>query len=143
MARKPKPIEVGKILCRHDHGPEKKPITARVKKSLVNNKLFIDCPGCGLIMPTLPNMQEHIKNNAKFNEDFQTMYGDGQQYLGGGQQGAESLPENSQPETSVSASLEQSEPGRTETTDRDDVRSLPAKVEPVVKKRSFEDEMGF
>lgn len=144
---KPKPIAVGTIQCRHDHGPEKKQITAVVKKSLVTNKLFIDCPGCGLIMPTLPDMQEHIKNNATFNEDFSTVYGDGKKFESDGQ------PEQEKPERVRQDHIPAESKHRSGTDDRagegaggatssgfegDDARQ-PEKV----KTRSFEDEMGF
>lgn len=68
---KPKPIQVGVIACTYH---PQQPIQARVKKSLVTNKLFIDCPACGLIMPTLANFQEYVKNNAVFNDEFKPVF---------------------------------------------------------------------
>lgn len=75
MPRKPKPIEAGTIICRNDHDPDNQPIEAIAKFSIVMQKFYIDCPECGKIMPTLPNMQKHIRRNATFAPEFLQEYG--------------------------------------------------------------------
>jgi len=79
-SKNPKPIQVGVIICPHH---DDKVVQARIKKSLVTNKLFYHCPACGLYMATLEPLQDWIKKHGKFNEDFAAMYGDGKNYDGG------------------------------------------------------------
>lgn len=133
MARKPKPIEVGHVGCPFHSSPQQ----ARVKKSLVTNKLFIDCPACGLIMPTLANFQEWIKDNAEFDKDFAGVFNgnvtgqgtdaDAQRPVGGG---VETSKRETEPKDQ--AEKEEAPPAKAEP---------PKKPQPV--KSSFDQEMGF
>lgn len=129
MARKPKPIEVGHVGCpfHSEHSQ------AKVKKSLVTNKLFIDCPKCGLIMPTLANFQEWIKENAEFNADFERVY-IGDDVAAGGSENNGGRLETSKPETQQADKAEEEAPQHAET-------KPPEKPQPV--KNSFDQEMGF
>ena len=91
---KPKPVQVGTIQCRHH---EANPVQARLKKSLKTNKLFIDCPACGLIMPTLPAFQDFCVKNGSFTGEFSQVYGNGEKY-NGGPEPAPDLKEDEAPE---------------------------------------------
>lgn len=68
---KAKNPKVGEITCRHHDDVE---VLAGVFKSLKTAKLYINCPECGLIMPTLPAFQQYIKKHAKFNMDIAALY---------------------------------------------------------------------
>ncbi len=58
--------QVGTVNCPfHFEGQQ---VQARVKKSLAKNRLYIHCPACGLIQPTLPSFQRWVNEHASFKE---------------------------------------------------------------------------
>lgn len=80
---------VGKIRCLH----HVENVQAKVKLSVKKDRLYVHCPNCGLIQPTMPDFQQYIKHNATFEQEF-SMYGAaGLEYNGGGEPEPEFTPE--------------------------------------------------
>lgn len=127
-SNKPKNPQVGVIDCPfHDDAMI---VQARVMQSLPRGgKFYIACQSCGLIMPTLPNFQTWIKNNARFNQDIS---------------GGISKPVSvTAPADTNKSEQQQAEPEKQSQK----AATTAAKTEPEAKpekiKRSVDEEMGF